>query len=170
MKIKLLSSIAAAVVATTIMATPAWAENVIRWASQGDALTSDPHGANESPTHSASRKVYDVLYYNDKDMKLTPWLATGFKLVNPTTWEFSLRKGVKFHDGSDFTATDVKFSIERAALVELFCITMNGRWRDQAGGHGVAAHHLLLDRLNVDCLIHRLADTLVGKRVFALDV
>jgi peptide/nickel transport system substrate-binding protein len=114
MKIRLSSAFAVAVTVAALMATPASAENVIRWASQGDALTSDPHGANESPTHSASRKVYDVLYYNDKDMKLTPWLATGFKLVNPTTWEFTLRKGVKFHDGSDFSATDVKFSIERA--------------------------------------------------------
>ena len=94
--------------------SPASAKNTIRWASQGDALTSDPHSANESPTHSASRKIYDVLYYNDKDMKNTPWLATGFKLIDPRTWEFSLRKGVKFHDGSDFTSADVKFSIERA--------------------------------------------------------
>ncbi len=97
-----------------LAASPASAKNTIRWASQGDALTSDPHAANESPTHSASRKLYDVLYYNDKDMKNTPWLATGFKLVDPRTWEFSLRKGVKFHDGSDFTSEDVKFSIERA--------------------------------------------------------
>jgi peptide/nickel transport system substrate-binding protein len=94
--------------------TPASAKNTIRWASQGDALTSDPHASNESPTHSASRKVYDVLYYNNRDMKLTPWLATGFKLKDPTTWEFSLRKGVKFHDGTPFTSEDVKFSIERA--------------------------------------------------------
>ncbi|MFT5046628.1 MAG: peptide/nickel transport system substrate-binding protein, partial [Porticoccaceae bacterium] len=101
-------------VTAALMVTPVAAENVIRWASQGDALTSDPHGANESPTHSASRKVYDVLYYNDKDMKLTPWLATSFNLVDPVTWQFDLRKGVKFHDGSDFTAEDVKFSIERA--------------------------------------------------------
>ena len=114
MTIKLSSSFAAAVTVLTMLRKPALSENVIRWASQGDALTSDPHGANESPTHSASRKVYDVLYYNDKDMKLTPWLATGFKLVDPNTWEFALRKGVKFHDGSDFTADDVKFSIERA--------------------------------------------------------
>ena len=114
MKIKRLSKIAAMVTAAAIISAPAFAENVIRWASQGDALTSDPHAANESPTHSSSRKIYDVLYYNDKDMKLTPWLATGFKLLNPTTWEFALRKGVRFHDGSDFTATDVKFTIERA--------------------------------------------------------
>ena len=113
MNSKLTSAFAAAIT-VAIMATPVYAENVIRWASQGDALTADPHAANESPTHSASRKIYDVLYYNDKDMKNTPWLATGYKLVNATTWEFSLRKGVRFHDGSDFTAADVKFSIERA--------------------------------------------------------
>ena len=71
--------------AVATAASPVWAQNVIRWASQGDALTSDPMAANESPTHSASRKVYDSLFYNDKDMKLTPWLATGFKLINPTT-------------------------------------------------------------------------------------
>jgi peptide/nickel transport system substrate-binding protein len=114
MSIKFLSKISFAVVTVALTASPVFAENVIRWASQGDALTSDPHAANESPTHSASRKVYDVLYYNDKDMKMTPWLATGHKLVNAKTWEFSLRKGVKFHDGSNFTADDVKFSIERA--------------------------------------------------------
>ncbi len=114
MNIKLTSTIAAALTAVALTVAPASAENVIRWASQGDALTADPHAANESPTHSASRKIYDVLYYNDKDMKMTPWLATSFKLTNPTTWEFSLRKGVKFHDGSPFTAADVKFSFERA--------------------------------------------------------
>jgi len=97
-----------------LVAMPASAKNTIRWASQGDALTSDPHAANESPTHSASRKIYDTLSYNDKDMKLTPWLATSWKLIEPTIWEFKLREGVKFHDGSGFSATDVKFSFDRA--------------------------------------------------------
>lgn len=100
--------------ALALTASPVWAKNTIRWASQGDALTADPHAANESPTHSSSRKMYDSLYYNDKDMKNTRWLAVGEKLLNPTTWEIQLRKGVKFHDGSDFTAEDVKFTIERA--------------------------------------------------------
>ena len=100
--------------AVALVLTPASAKNTIRWASQGDALTSDPHAANEAPTNSASRKVYDTLVYADKNLKFTPWLATSWKLVNPTTWEFVLRKGVKWHDGSDFTAEDVKFSFERA--------------------------------------------------------
>lgn len=113
-KIKYSSLVTVAIIALAVFSTTASAENVIRWASQGDALTLDPHAANESPTHSSSRKIYDVLYYNDKDMKNIPWLATGFKLINSTTWEFALRKGVRFQDGSDFTATDVKFSIERA--------------------------------------------------------
>ena len=90
------------------------AKNVIRSASQGDALTADPHAANEFPTNSASRKIYDSLVYADKDLKFIPWLATSWKLVNPTTWEFKLRKDVKWHDGSAFTAKDVKFSFERA--------------------------------------------------------
>ena len=114
MRSRFLTALLTAAAAIGFSITPVSAENVIKWASQGDALTSDPHAANESPTHSASRKVYDVLYYNDKDMKLTPWLATSHKLVNATTWEMDLRTGVKFHDGSDFTAEDVKFSIERA--------------------------------------------------------
>jgi peptide/nickel transport system substrate-binding protein len=114
MKFKMTTAFAA-LLAVAVFSIPASAQNVIRWASQGDALTSDPHAANESPTHSASRKVYDTLTYNDKDMVLTPWLATSWKLTDdPTVWEFELRKGVKFHDGTDLTATDVKFSFERA--------------------------------------------------------
>jgi len=104
----------AVILAASVAGTPAWAKNTIRWASQGDALTSDPHAQNESPTHSASRKVYDTLAARDKDMGLAPYLATSWKLVNPTTWEFNLRKGVTFHDGSAFTAADVKFSFDRA--------------------------------------------------------
>ncbi len=94
-------------------ASPAVAKNTIRWASQGDALSGDPMAANEAPTNSASRKIYDVLVYADKDLKFIPWLATSWKLINDTTWEFNLRKGVKWQDGSDFTAEDVKFSFER---------------------------------------------------------
>src|SRR5262249_51278869 len=44
-----------------------------------------------------------------------PGLATAWRAVNELTWEFALRKGVRFHDGSDFDARDVEYSIKRAA-------------------------------------------------------
>lgn len=108
------------VVALVVVFATAWmpcevgARNVIRWASQGDSLTADPHAANELTTTSAARKVYDSLVYADKDLNFIPWLATSWKLVDPTTWEFRLREGVKWQDGSAFTARDVKFSLDRA--------------------------------------------------------
>jgi peptide/nickel transport system substrate-binding protein len=105
-----------AVAATCLSLTSlqANAENVLRWASQGDALTMDPMSASEAPTIAAARKVYDSLVYPDKDVKFGPGLAVSWDATGPTTWEFKLREGVKFHDGSDFTAEDVKFSVERA--------------------------------------------------------
>ncbi len=90
------------------------AENVIRWASQGDALTLDPHATNEVATISTIRKIYDSLVYADNDLKLIPWLAKSWELVDPATWRFVLRDDVKWQDGTSFTAEDVKFSLARA--------------------------------------------------------
>jgi peptide/nickel transport system substrate-binding protein len=53
----------------------------------------------------------------DPDSKMIPGLATSWKTIDDTTWEFKLRKGVKFHDGSELTAEDVVFSIDRVPLV-----------------------------------------------------
>ena len=50
----------------------------------------------------------------DENFKLEPALAESWQMVNPTTWRFKLRQGVKFHDGAPFTADDAVFSIERA--------------------------------------------------------
>jgi len=97
-----------------LAAGPAAAENVLRWASQGDPLTYDPHSANESPTIGASTQVYEALVNRNWELVKEPSLAESWKLINPTTWEFKLRQGVKFHDGSPFTAEDVAFSVKRA--------------------------------------------------------
>ena len=51
----------------------------------------------------------------DNELNLMPGLATSWQQVNPTTWRFTLRQGVKFHDGSPLTADDIVFSYERAS-------------------------------------------------------
>ena len=59
--------------------------------------------------------VYDRLLDRDaKTFKPKPMLATSWKIVNDTTWEFTLRQGVKFHNGEPFTAASVKATIDYA--------------------------------------------------------
>ena len=86
----------------------------LRWSSQGDATTLDPHSQNETFTNNINNLVYEYLATRGKDMRFRPTLATSWKNTGPTTWVFTLRKGVKFHDGTPFTADDVIFSYERA--------------------------------------------------------
>ena len=86
----------------------------LRWAGRGDMQTTDPHSQNENLTNNINILVYEPLVLRDKTLKLVPALATSWEQVNPTTWRFKLRPGVKFHDGTPFTADDVVFSFERA--------------------------------------------------------
>ncbi|MEO3478216.1 ABC transporter substrate-binding protein [Phaeobacter sp. CAU 1743] len=94
-------------------ASPALAENVLRWTSQGDALTMDPHSQNEGPTIAMNGQIYESLVTRDADLTLQPELAESWE-AGSDGWTFKLREGVKFHDGADFTAEDVVFSFERA--------------------------------------------------------
>jgi peptide/nickel transport system substrate-binding protein len=57
--------------------------------------------------------MFDSLYHRDKDMKVIPWLATSYENPDERTWRFHLRKGVKFHNGNDFKANDVRFTLGR---------------------------------------------------------
>ncbi len=79
------------------------------------AITSmDPHFHNLSPNNSMMLHVFDPLIKRDDNQKLVPGLATSWKALNDLTWEFKLRKNVRFHDGSPFTAEDVAFTLKRA--------------------------------------------------------
>ncbi|HYF19344.1 MAG TPA: ABC transporter substrate-binding protein [Ramlibacter sp.] len=86
----------------------------LRWASQGDLQTLDPHSQNELLTNAINGQVYDTLVMRDKQLGIAPALATEWTMVNPTLWRVKLRSGVRFHDGSPFTADDVVFSVLRA--------------------------------------------------------
>jgi len=100
--------------ATSALTTLAASAKTFRWAAQGDYLTADPHAQNESMTNSINGQVYEGLVVRGKKLEVLPQLATSWKQTGPNTWVFTLRKGVKFHDGSNFTADDVVFSIKRA--------------------------------------------------------
>jgi peptide/nickel transport system substrate-binding protein len=86
----------------------------LRWAGRGDMQTTDPHSQNENLTNNINAQIYEFLVVRDKQLKQVPGLAESWTQVNPTTWRFKLRPGVKFHDGTPFTADDVVFSFERA--------------------------------------------------------
>lgn len=103
---------AAALLASTSLASA----ETLRWARAGDSLTLDPHAQNEGPTHTLAHQIYEPLIIRDHSGAFQPALATEWapKADDPTVWVFKLRSGVKFHDGSDFTAEDVVFSFERA--------------------------------------------------------
>jgi len=77
----------------------------------------DPHFTASGTHAEALKHVFDTLVWSGDKLQLEPRLAESWKPLDDTTWEFKLRKGVKFHDGSDFTAEDVKFSIERIPTV-----------------------------------------------------
>src|SRR5712664_3020243 len=85
-----------------------------RWASQGDPQTIDPHSQNELLTNSVNGQMYETLVNRGKKLEIVPVLATEWKQIDPLTWRFMLRKGVKFHDGTPFTADDVLFSVHAA--------------------------------------------------------
>ena len=86
----------------------------LRWANRGDMQTTDPHSQNEGLTNNINSLIYEFLTDRDKQLGLRPSLAESWQRINDTTWRFKLRPGVKFHDGTPFTADDVVFSYERA--------------------------------------------------------
>jgi peptide/nickel transport system substrate-binding protein len=103
-----------AVIVASAIAAPA-AE--LRIGMAADVTSLDPHYLNVAPNNNAAWHIFDALVHVDANARLIPGLAVSWRAVDPTTWEFKLRKGVKFHDGSDFTAEDVIFSLERAATL-----------------------------------------------------
>ncbi|HST03012.1 MAG TPA: ABC transporter substrate-binding protein [Usitatibacter sp.] len=105
--------VTAAALVAMALAAPVADAKTLRWSSQGDYLSADPMAQNELLTNSINGQVYESLVERGKKLEILPALATSWKQTSPTVWVFNLRKGVKFHDGSDFTADDVVFSILR---------------------------------------------------------
>ncbi|OLC13951.1 MAG: hypothetical protein AUH29_11270 [Candidatus Rokubacteria bacterium 13_1_40CM_69_27] len=84
-----------------------------------DPTTLDPQWHEETPAYNVLLNIYDTLLFRDRDLKIIPWLAESWRMVNPTTWEFKLRKNVQFHNSEEFDAEAVKFSLDRLRDPEL---------------------------------------------------
>ncbi|MCM3566284.1 ABC transporter substrate-binding protein [Hydrogenophaga intermedia] len=106
---------AAMLVAGALAVAGAASAQTVRIGNQGDALSMDPHSLNESLQLSVTGNVYEPLVGRDSKLGLTPALATSWRQTSPTVWRFELRRNVKFHDGTPFTADDVVFSFARAS-------------------------------------------------------
>lgn len=78
-----------------------------------DLSTIDPHGTNDVNAIQIRRHLYQTLVAREIDMSHKPGLATEWEQIDETTWNFKLAEDVTFHNGSEFTAEDVKASLER---------------------------------------------------------
>jgi len=109
-----LKALLAVAIVAGVVSAPSTQAVTFRFADQGDAISMDPYALNESLQLTLMGNVYEPLVGRGKQLELIPILATSWKQTAPTVWRFVLRKGVKFHDGTPFTADDVIFSYERA--------------------------------------------------------
>lgn len=96
-----------------IGASAAYAEKLtIALASEPTSM--DPHFHNLGPNNAMTLHIFERLVDQDEKQRLIPGLAVSWKPIDDLTWEFKLREGVKFHDGTDFNADDVICTLKRA--------------------------------------------------------
>ncbi|WP_395057179.1 ABC transporter substrate-binding protein [Polaromonas sp.] len=113
MKFKQLAWSAAAL--AVLVAAPALQAKPFKWSSASDIPTLDIHSQNNALGNGVHAAIYDSLvYYNSQTFKPEAQLATAWRDISPTQVRFTLRSGVKFSDGTPFTADDVVYSITRA--------------------------------------------------------
>jgi peptide/nickel transport system substrate-binding protein len=113
MKLKIALLCAAATAA--MAASPALQAKPFKWSSASDIPTLDIHSQNNALGNGVHASIYDSLvYYNSQTFKPEPQLATAWREISPTQVRFTLRTGVKFSDGTPFTADDVVYSIMRS--------------------------------------------------------
>ncbi len=115
MKGKVLLAVMLVVVILAIPALGLTAELKIGLKSEPSSV--DPHYHNLTPNNMVANYVFDKLIKQDHVQNLSPGLAVSWEPISDLVWEFKLREGVKFHDGSPFTAEDVAFTLERGANV-----------------------------------------------------
>jgi peptide/nickel transport system substrate-binding protein len=147
-----IAAICAAAAALPLSARGAEAKT-LRFAFQGELKSVDPYQINESFSLSVNGSVYEGLVRFRPDLTLEPCLATSWEVLDPLHWRFHLRKGVKFHEGQDFTADDVVFSASR----------VRGPGSDLKGEIPADAEVVKVDDYTVDFLLKTPAPLLINQ-------
>lgn len=124
-----------------------------RWSAAGELVNCDPHAATDTAGVVLMSHVYERLVMFDRDYKLAPALAVSWTPLSPTATRFTLRRGVKFHDGNAFAADDVVFSIERM-------LKPKSQMKSAANGFGRIVR---IDDLTVDIHTFRPLPTLLNQ-------
>lgn len=118
------------VVEKLITPTPAPVEKPTVVFAQGvDAIFLDPNIDPSTAQKNIHLQTHDTLYYYDKQLNLVPRLAESVEIPDPTTFIFKIKKGIKFHNGTELTAKDVKFSFEQCYLYPETMVKVNNcKW------------------------------------------
>ena len=90
----------------------------LRVGLSADVTTLDPHFVAAQPNLTVQLHIFDGLVRIDENARVIPGIAASWTTPDPLTWEIKLRPNVKFHDGSDLTAEDVVFSLERPLTIK----------------------------------------------------
>ncbi|MDB5415319.1 MAG: transporter substrate-binding protein [Rubritepida sp.] len=88
----------------------------VRWGNNGEISTMDPHGAFSTANAALLGNIYESLVRHDRNLHFEPALATSWEVLAPDQYRFTIRQGVRFHDGSPMTPADVVASLKRASV------------------------------------------------------
>lgn len=120
MKNAVVKGLALAMAAGMMFSTVAFAEDgykdTLIWAQGADVTSMDPHQGKETPAVEVTDQIFDTLFVvNLETNELEGQICESWEQTDETTYVFKIRQGIKFHDGTELTAEDVKFSLDRAA-------------------------------------------------------
>lgn len=118
-----------------VLAAPVAAIKEVVVAQGVDATTLIPNMQSVTSTNNILEHIYDTLVWRSEDLEIIPALATHWDIIDDLTWDFHLREGVLWHDGEEFTAQDVKYTLDYIL--------------DPANASQYAPYHVLVDRVEV---------------------
>ena len=104
------------VLAAVLVLSSAWAlaaGDTLIVGNPTDAVSLDPHRTNDAASALPMFQIYDTLVKLSPEMTIEPSLAESWTQIDENTLEFKLHQGVKFHNGEELKASDVKFTFER---------------------------------------------------------